>query len=615
MCGIIGYLGPTNPKEVLIDGLKRLEYRGYDSAGIAVRNNGDVRVFRSEGRIQNLEAKVGTEVLMGTSGIGHTRWATHGAPIEKNAHPHRVGSVTLVHNGIIENYNEHKDRLLAMGKEILSDTDSEIVAHLFDFEIQNGKTLKEALVTVLPKLRGAYAFVVMSDKEPEKIAGVRNGPPLLVGLGKDENFIASDVQAILHRTNRIVYLNDNEFALCNHNSVELFTEKGAPLPLKISQLDWSAEQMDKQGYRHYMLKEIYEQSLAVANTIAGNIDARVGVVSLPEWFKAPSLLKNTERISLVACGTAKHAALVGKYYLEKMAGIPVDVDFASEFRYRNPILDPKTLLISVSQSGETADTLAAQREGKQKKVPTLAICNVRHSTLAREADFVIYTNAGPEIGVASTKAFTTQLTVLYLLAVQLGLEKGTLKLEQAQALTSDLRKLPHLIDAVLKLDKPIQALAEKYQSESFFFFMGRGANYPIALEGALKLKEISYLHAEGYPAGELKHGPIALVDKQTVIINLCPKMEGEHETLLYEKQISNLQEVKARGGRILSVGTEGDKHLASLSESFIELPESTWALNPILMTLPLQLFAYHVAAFRGTDVDKPRNLAKSVTVE
>lgn len=626
MCGIIGYLGHEDPKGVLLDGLKRLEYRGYDSAGIAILENNKVEVFRCEGRLANLEKKLGSRTFVGTSGVGHTRWATHGAPTEINAHPHHIGHITLVHNGIIENYIDHRDALTEMGRKIVSETDSEIVAHLFDLEVSQGRTLQEAILNILPRLKGSYAFVIMNDREPGVLAGIRNGAPLLLGIGKNECYLASDVQAILHRTNQIVYLEDRQFAICRQGAAELFSEKGVKLTPKIKTLDWTPEQMDKGGYRHYMLKEIHEQPQAIAQTIEGNIDKDTGVVAMTELSHFNETLKGIERISMVACGTARHAAIVGKYYIERFAGIPVHVDYASEFRYRHPILSPNTLLVCVSQSGETADTLAALREGKARGIKTLSICNVRESTLARESDVVLYTDAGPEIGVASTKAFTTQLTVLYMLGVHLGHLKKYVNREQALELTEELRRLPLLVDRTLQLEKEVEAVALEYHGDTFFFYMGRGLNYPIALEGALKLKEISYLLAEGYPAGELKHGPIALIDRRTVIISLSPKESAYHSkpdagrpdwdaSLLYEKQMSNLQEVKARGGKIITLGTGNDPKLKADSKNYIGIPEASWALNPVLLSIPMQLLAYHIASFRGTDVDKPRNLAKSVTVE
>jgi len=626
MCGIIGYTGTNDPKGVLLDGLKRLEYRGYDSAGIAIQEKNHVEVFRCEGRLANLEKKLGNRIFAGTSGIGHTRWATHGAPTEINAHPHRIGHITLVHNGIIENFVDHKEALEKMGREIKSETDSEIVAHLFDLEVSQGRTLEKAILNILPRLRGSYAFVIMNDLEPGVLVGIRNGAPLLVGVGPHEYFLASDVQAILHRTNKIIYLEDHQYALCQPDKVTICTEKGEPITPVIKTIDWTSDQMDKGGYRHYMLKEIHEQPQAIAQTIEGNIDKETGVISVTELAHCPQILQSIERVSMVACGTARHAAIIGKYYIERFAGVPVHVDYASEFRYRHPILSPNTLLICVSQSGETADTLAALREAKARGVKTLSICNVRESTLARESDVVLYTDAGPEIGVASTKAFTTQLTVLYMLAVHLGFLRKYLNHPQAVELTEDLRKLPLLVDRTLLAEKQVEAAALEYHGDTFFFYIGRGLNYPIALEGALKLKEISYLLAEGYPAGELKHGPIALVDRRTVILSLSPKeraYQAEPDkgrpiwdaTLLYDKQMSNLHEVKARGGKIITIGTELDEKLKAESRVYLGIPEASWALNPILLSIPMQLFAYYIASFRGTDVDKPRNLAKSVTVE
>jgi|694.fasta_scaffold97994_2 glucosamine--fructose-6-phosphate aminotransferase (isomerizing) len=621
MCGIIGYNGECDPKDILLDGLKRLEYRGYDSAGIAILEKDQVGVYRSKGRIQKLEDKLVGRHFEGSLGIGHTRWATHGAPNEINAHPHRVGAVTLVHNGIIENYLEHKEALKQLKRKITSETDSEIVAHLFDLEIQKGKTLVQAISAVLPRLKGSYAFVVMSDREPDVLIGVRNGAPLLVGLGEKENFLASDVQAILHRTNKVIYLKDNEYVICRKGSVEVFDAKGNPVPIEIKTIHWTPDQMEKGGYRHFMLKEIYEQGQAVANTIENKINHEKGIVSIPELIPHFEKLKALKTISIVACGTARHAALVGKYYIEKFARVAVDVDFGSEFRYRDPILEKDSLTVLISQSGETADTLAAQREAKAQGVKTLAICNVRESTLARESDIVVYTNAGPEIGVASTKAFTTQLVVLFLLAVELGYIRGNLSEEQAKDHTAEIMKLPFLIDNTLSLDSKIENLAPHLQKKDFFFYLGRDVNYPIALEGSLKLKEISYAHAEGYPAGEIKHGPIALIDKKVATIVLSPSASGTTlnpdtvSPLLYEKMMSNLQEVKSRGGMIITLGSGEDKTLENESNFYLGIPKSSWALNPILLTIPLQLLAYHIAVGRGADVDKPRNLAKSVTVE
>lgn len=624
MCGIIGYNGFQDPKGILLDGLKRLEYRGYDSAGIAIIENGKVLVFRSEGRILQLESKLTSKVFKSTLGIGHTRWATHGAPTENNAHPHQVGKITIVHNGIIENYIEHK---IALEKEkcvFTTDTDSEVLAHLFDRALMSGDSLKEATVKILPTLKGSYAFVVVSEEEPDQMIGVSNGAPLVIGTATDETYLSSDIQAILHRTQKIIYLKDGQIAVCKKTGVELFSKNGVPEKLEIKTIQWTPDQMEKSGYRHYMLKEIHEQSRAIANTISGNIDTEIGIIQIPELNDFTEKLKNIDRISIVACGTARHAGLVGKYYFEKFANIATDVDFGSEFRYRQPVLEKNSFTLLISQSGETADTLAGLKESKAQSVPTLAICNVRESSLARESDIVLYTNAGPEIGVASTKAFTTQLTFLYMLAVQLGQLRGVISQEYAKELTRDLMHLPILVDRTLLLETQMEKIAQNFQDNPFFFYMGRDNQYPIALEGALKLKEISYAHAEGYPAGELKHGPIALIDRHAAVIvlatqDLPPKTKNAPpcfgENIIYQKVLSNLQQVKARGGQILSVGTEEDSLFSKESKYFIGLPKASWALNPILTSIPMQLLAYHIALLRGTDVDKPRNLAKSVTVE
>ncbi len=625
MCGIIGYIGSQDPKNILLDGLKRLEYRGYDSAGVAIHEKGRIEVFRCEGRIQRLEERLTDHTFTGSVGIGHTRWATHGAPTENNAHPHQVGAVTLVHNGIIENYLEHKNALVRQGRTISSDTDSEIVAHLIDIEVQAGRSLEESVRIVLPRLKGSYAFVILSEKEPDLVVGARNGAPLLLGVGQGENFIASDVQAILHRTNQIIYLHDRQVALCRRDGIRLKKADGTEVKPEVKTIHWTSDQMEKQGYRHYMLKEIHEQEQALAQTIENNIDHARGVVALAGLKTTPGILDGIKKISIVACGTARHAGLVGKNYIEQFAKVPVDVDYASEFRYRDPLLDKETLVLLVSQSGETADTLAACQEAKTKGIRTLAICNVRESTLTRESDAVLYTNAGPEIGVASTKAFTTQVAMLYMFALELGLANRALPQEACTELTQDLLALPILAGQVLQCEKQMEQIAIQHETNTFFFYMGRGILYPIALEGALKLKEISYLHAEGYAAGELKHGPIALIDRQTAILVLAPNDRpyqykgsaslNQASQTIYEKMMSNLQEVKSRGGQIFSLGTEGDATFEKESRFFIPLPKFSWGLSPILLSIPVQFFAYYIALQRGTDVDKPRNLAKSVTVE
>lgn len=625
MCGIIGYVGKQDPKGILLDGLSRLEYRGYDSAGIAVRDGDETRVFRVEGRLAGLEHRLADARFDGSVGLGHTRWATHGAPIEKNAHPHRVGSVTLVHNGIIENYLELKQELVELGRTPTSDTDSEIVAHLFDLEIAKGRSLEDAAHTILPRLKGSYAFVVLSDREPEKLLGARNGVPLLVGLGEGETYFASDVQAVLHRTRRIAYLRDHEVAVLKGGHAKFRRIDGAEFEPDVKTISWTADQMEKAGYRHYMQKEIFEQPSAIANTLEGHVDHHTGGLLDGQLPWTAEEIRAIERIDLVACGTARHAALIGKYLLERYARVAVDVDFGSEFRYRTPVLETNNLFVCVSQSGETADTLAALREAKTRGMKTLAVCNVRESSIPREADHTLYTNAGPEIGVASTKAFTTQIAVLYLLAIELGVRRGTLSAEAAVELTHDLLTLPIQLSRALESAAEVERVALERQDSSFYFFLGRDILFPMALEGSLKLKEVSYAHSEGYPAGEIKHGPIALVDRHTTVVVLAPRdkkskaagefLDPERSRTLYEKMMSNLQEVKSRGGKIVAIGTEGDAMLRAQADYFLAIPESTWGLSPITMSVPLQLFAYYTALLKGTDVDKPRNLAKSVTVE
>lgn len=625
MCGIIGYVGKQDPKGILLDGLSRLEYRGYDSAGIAVRDGDETRVFRVEGRLAGLEHRLADAHFKGVVGLGHTRWATHGAPVEKNAHPHRVGSITLVHNGIIENYLELKHELVDHGRTPSSDTDSEIVAHLFDLEVSKGVTLEDAAHAILPRLKGSYAFVVLSDREPEKLLGARNGVPLLVGLGEGETYFASDVQAVLHRTRRIAYLRDHEVAVLNGGEAKFRRIDGPEFEPDVKTITWTADQMEKAGYRHYMQKEIFEQPSAIANTLEGHVDHQKGGLLEGQLPWSDEEIRGMERVDLVACGTARHAALIGKYLFERFARISVDVDFGSEFRYRSPVLENKNLFVCISQSGETADTLAALREAKALGMKTLAVCNVRESSIPREADHTLYTNAGPEIGVASTKAFTTQIAVLYLLAIELGVRRGTLTAEAAVELTNDLLTLPIQLGRALESAPEVERVAMELQDSSFYFFLGRDILFPMALEASLKLKEVSYAHSEGYPAGEIKHGPIALVDRHTTVVVLAPrdkasKAGGEYlgsarSRTLYEKMMSNLQEVKSRGGKIVAIGTEGDTLLKAQADHFLTIPEATWGLSPITMSVPLQLLAYYTAVQKGTDVDKPRNLAKSVTVE
>ncbi|MFH0789080.1 MAG: glutamine--fructose-6-phosphate transaminase (isomerizing) [Pseudomonadota bacterium] len=609
MCGIIGYLGPQDPVGVIFEGLKKLEYRGYDSAGIAVIKNRQFEVRRSQGKLSELGRLLSREPISGRIGIGHTRWATHGRPSETNAHPHVVGRVALVHNGIIENYLDLKKQLQAEGRTFLSETDSEIVAHLIDKYLK-GRDLVKAVQLALEKIRGSYALVVMDSQDEDRIVAVRKECPLIVGIGEGEFFIASDVLAFLHHTNQVIYLEDGEMAVIESPFPRVLSAKKARIKKEIQQISWSPVMAEKAGYKHFMQKEIFEQPQAIIDTFRGRVSPEKGEVLLPEIGLSAKELGEINQIEIVACGTSWHAALIGKFLLEEYCRIPTAVDYASEYRYRNPIVNPRTLLIVISQSGETADTLAALREGKKKKARVLAVCNVVGSSIAREADGVIYTHAGPEIGVASTKAFTTQLVALYLLTIYIGqtLKKSSRK--NRLVMIQDLLRIPHEIEQVLEGEGQIQAIAQRHFQAQDFLFLGRGIHYPIALEGALKLKEISYIHAEGYPAGEMKHGPIALIDEKMPTVFLAPDNE------IQEKVLSNIEEVRARGGIIiaLSDGKKGD-HLESKAQERIRLPKTSWGLSPIVYAVPLQLLAYHMAVFRGTDVDQPRNLAKSVTVE
>lgn len=609
MCGIIGYLGPQNPVEVIVEGLKKLEYRGYDSAGIAVIQDKQFKVRRSQGKLIELSRLLSQDPISGHIGIGHTRWATHGRPSETNAHPHVVGRVALVHNGIIENYLDLKKLLSDEGRSFLSDTDSEIVAHLIDKYLK-GRDLVKAVQLALEKIKGSYALVIMDSQDPTRIVAVRKECPLILGIGEKEFFIASDVLAFLHHTDRVIYLEDGEMAVIEKPFPQILSLKKGKIKKEIQKISWSPVMAEKAGYKHFMQKEIFEQPQAIIDTFRGRVSPEKGEVLLPEVGLTPEQLEDIDQIHIVACGTSWHAALIGKFLLEDYCRIPTAVDYASEYRYRNPIVNPRTLLILISQSGETADTLAALREGKKKKARVLAICNVVGSSIAREADGVIYTHAGPEIGVASTKAFTTQLAALYLMTLYLGQSLKKITQKNRLAMVQELLRVPHGIEQVLEEEGKIQAIAQKYFQAQDFLFLGRGIHYPIALEGALKLKEISYIHAEGYPAGEMKHGPIALIDERMPTVVLAPQND------IQEKVFSNIEEVKARGGIIIAL-TEGGKgaHIESKATEVIRVPKAGWGLSPILFVVPLQLLAYHIAVLRGTDVDQPRNLAKSVTVE
>lgn len=609
MCGIIGYIGYREAAPLLLQGLKRLEYRGYDSAGVAVFAHGSVAVRRSVGKLSNLDQLLRDNPVHGTMGIGHTRWATHGRPSEENAHPHRAGKVVVIHNGIIENYLELRRELTAKGRVFSSETDTEVISHLIDQYIQEGLPFSDATRAALQRLEGSFAIVTLCESEPEKILTAKNATPIVIGLGEGENFVASDIPAVLDYTRQVAFLDDGEMAEVTRHGVAFCDFHGRPIERVPRQIAWDAITAQKGGYKHFLLKEIHEQPQAIIDTMRGRILAEEGDVSLGELDLHGSVLDSIKRITLVACGTAWHACLAGKFFLEELARIPVEVDYGSEFRYRNSPLDTHTAILAVSQSGETADTLAALEGAKACGARTLAICNVVDASIPRKADMVIYTHAGPEISVASTKAFTTQLTALYLLAVYLGRRRGVLDQEQGRTLINDLLGVPTLVQEVLAKGKAIEKIAKKYGHATDFLYLGRGVNYPIALEGALKLKEISYIHAEGYPAGEMKHGPIALIDEQMPVVVCLPKDP------VYPKTLSNMKEVEARGGRIIALTDAPSPELEEIAWEIIQVPTTHHLLMPIVLTVPLQLLAYHIAVYRGTDVDQPRNLAKSVTVE
>jgi glucosamine--fructose-6-phosphate aminotransferase (isomerizing) len=596
---------------VIIGGLKKLEYRGYDSAGIAVVNGNGVDVVRAEGKLSNLEAKLGDHALHGTFGMGHTRWATHGKPNENNAHPHRdcTGNVVVIHNGIIENFLTLKQRLKAQGHEFKSETDTEVVAHLIEEYRKGGASFVDAVKKALKELDGHYALVMIAADEPGTIIAAKHGPPLVIGLGEGENIVASDVAPLLSYTRNIIYLEDGEYAVANNSKVELFGRKDEKIEREPTKILWDAVMAEKEGYRHYMLKEIHEQPRAVRDTFNGRMFEESGEVFFNDLRFTAEEWAKFKRIHIVACGTSWHSGLVGKFILENAAHIPVEVDYGSEYRYRDPIVDAETLVIGVTQSGETADTIAGMQEAKSKGAKLITICNVIGAAATRMSDGVIYTNAGPEIGVASTKAFTTQLTAFYLLSLYVRMLRGDDKDDIRYAM-HELSVIPHKIEHLLKTqEKHIEQLAHKYHRSQDFLFLGRGVHYPIALEGALKLKEISYIHAEGYPAGEMKHGPIALIDENMPIVSVAT------HTPVYDKVASNLQEVKARDGKLIVICDEGDDEMKKLADDSIEIPWTIEPLQPILAVIPTQLLAYYIALRRGCDVDQPRNLAKSVTVE
>jgi glutamine---fructose-6-phosphate transaminase (isomerizing) len=622
MCGIVGYVGKKSVVPIIIEGLRRLEYRGYDSAGIAVGGDGDgLQIRRAEGKLRNLEEAIRQKPLNGTYGIGHTRWATHGRPTEENAHPHRdcTGKIVVVHNGIVENYLSLKKKLIEEGHEFTTETDTEIIAHLVEkYSDVNGRhvALEEAVRRAVKELSGVFALGVISADDPNKIVAARNGPPAVIGLGNDEYFVASDVPAILYHTRDIYFLGDGDLAVVTPDGVHLSDFEGRPVRREIQHVTWDPIMAEKGGFKHFMLKEIYEQPRAVRDTTLGRVSQDTGRIFLNEIEIGEDELRAAEKINIIACGTSWHAGQAGKFMIETLARVPVEVDYASEWRYRNPIVEPETVTLVISQSGETADTIAAQREAKAKGSKTLAICNVVGSMITREAAGTIYTHAGPEIGVASTKAFTGQLTALYLFAMFLAQVRGTLTTEQSRAAVQELTRIPGKLETILTHDAACDELAKRYQKVHDFLFLGRGIHYPIALEGALKLKEISYIHAEGYPAGEMKHGPNALIDENLPVVVIATRdLNNPGSMTRYEKTCSNLKEVKARSGVVIALATEGDEVIKEAADHVLYVPAAPDELSPILEIVPLQLLAYHIAVRRGCDVDQPRNLAKSVTVE
>jgi glucosamine--fructose-6-phosphate aminotransferase (isomerizing) len=614
MCGIIGYICSKPVVPVLLDGLRRMEYRGYDSAGVALVSPEGIALRRSAGKLANLELAIRDEPVDGLYGVGHTRWATHGRPTEENAHPHRdcTGRIVVVHNGIIENYLELKQELQGQGHQFKTETDTEIVAHLVEREMRDDG-LEQAVRRSLKVMRGMFAIVLVSVEDPEKIVAVRNGPPIVVGLGQNEFFVASDIPAILSHTRDVVFLGDEEMAVITRSGVEFTDYEGRAVSKTTQRVLWDPIAAEKGGHRHFMLKEIFEQPTAARDTILGRVSIDSGQIFLEDLNVSAEAFRALEKVTIIACGTSWHAALVGKYLIEALAQVPVEVDYGSEYRYRNPIISANELAVVITQSGETADTLAALREAKRKGARSIAICNVVGSMATREADGTIYTHAGPEIGVASTKAFTSQLVALQLLALHMAQVRGTVSAEDMRGHIEDLLHIPQIIEHAIKASAPIQKVADRFHNRTDFLFLGRGINYPIALEGALKLKEISYIHAEGYPAGEMKHGPIALIDERMPVVAIAP---DDH---VFEKMVGNVQEAKARGASVIAITTAGDERMAAVLDTtdhvVVAMPRTTPLLTPIVMTIPLQLLAYHIAVSRGCDVDQPRNLAKSVTVE
>ena len=612
MCGIVGYLGDKSAIGIIIDGLKRLEYRGYDSAGVAVLGPEGLQVRRAAGKIKGLESLLRAEPVSGSVGIGHTRWATHGRPTDENAHPHTdgTGNLVVVHNGIIENYLPIKERLQAEGHVFRSETDTEVIAHLIQRHLQDTPRLEEATRRALRELRGSYAIVVLSRQAPDRLIAAKHGAgSVVVGLGENETYLASDIPALLAHTRDMVILEDEDVAVVTRHGVEIARLDGTPVDRQPTRILWDPILAEKGGYRHFMLKEIYEQPRAVADTLRGRVAPEGGAVVLPDVGLDPEVVDGIERVVLIACGTSFHAALVGRFLIERLAGIAAEVDVSSEWRYRDPIVGPETLVVALSQSGETADTLGAVKTARAKGAPIVGITNVVGSALAREATGVLYTHAGPEIGVASSKTFTATVVAVYLLGLWLGRRRGALPPEEGRKHVQALLELPRLMEATLELEPALANLARDVARSRDFLFLGRGISYPLALEGALKLKELSYLHAEGYAAGEMKHGPIALIDESLPVVAIVPRDST------YDRMMGNIEEVRARDGRIIAIAHAGDREIAAKADSVIAVPPATDLLSPVLMAIPLQLLAYHVAVRLGRDVDQPRNLAKSVTVE
>ena len=611
MCGIVGYVGrEPRAADVLIDGLRRLEYRGYDSAGVAILSGDGLEVRRAKGKLINLEENLRDRPLQGRLGIGHTRWATHGKPSERNAHPHRAGSIVIVHNGIIENYRELRAELEGAGADIRSDTDTELIAHLIDDRVSGGRDLLTAVREACVQLKGSYALCAVCENEPNLLVTAKNGgSPIIVGQGDKESFLASDIPAVLPHTRDIISLHDGDFAVLGENGIQVVDIEGRPIDREFQVIQWDPVSAEKGGYDHFMQKEIFEQPRAITDTIGTRVNEAELDVDLDGIEFKRKDLDELQGVTLVACGTAYYASLLGKYMIEQMAGIPCEVDLASEFRYRKPIVGPKRIVIPVSQSGETADTLGAVAEAKDQGARVLAVCNVRESTIARASDDVLYTHAGPEIGVASTKAFVTQAVALYLIALKFGIVRGLLSKDQIRARLHDLLRLPRMVEAALALDRDILKVARSYFKAQDFLFLGRGIMYPIAMEGALKLKEISYIHAEGYAAGEMKHGPIALIDENMPVVVIATKGE------LHDKLVSNLEQVRARDGQVIAIASKDDVEIADKANEVLRVDDLGEFLTSILVVVPLQLLAYHIATLKGTDVDQPRNLAKSVTVE